>query len=110
MRLKKKLEKLKTFGLKGKYYEEIKLRPGVTQEQKRAMDFFNQYNEEQNAVKQKHERFKMNTSRLFNEEFKGFDFKVSDKKFRYSIKNTDQTAEVQSDISNFVKTFLDKTR
>ena len=50
----------------------------------------------------------MNTSKLFNKEFKGFDFNVSDKKFRYSVKNTDQTAEVQSDISNFVKTFLDK--
>ena len=107
---KEEVGKAKNFldGLKGKYYEEIKLRPGVTQEQKRAMDFFNQYNEEQNAVKQKHERFKMNTSKLFNDEFKGFDFKVSDKKFRYSVKNTDQTAEVQSDISNFVKTFLDK--
>jgi len=88
--------------------KEIKLRPGVTQEQKKAMEFFNKYNEEQNAMKQKHERFKMNTSKLFNNEFKGFDFKVSDKKFRYSVKNTDQTAEVQSDISNFVKTFLDK--
>ena len=107
---KEEIGKAKKFldGLKGKYYEEIKLRPGVTQEQKKAMEFFNQYNEEQNAIKQKHERFKMNTSKLFNKEFKGFDFNVSDKKFRYSVKNTDQTAEVQSDISNFVKTFLDK--
>ena len=32
--------------LKGKYYDEIKLRPGVTQEQQKAMDFFNRYNEE----------------------------------------------------------------
>ena len=81
---KEEIGKARNFldGLKGKYYEEIKLRPGVTQEQKRAMDFFNQYHEEQNAVKQKHERFKMNTSRLLNEEFKCFDFKVSDKKIR----------------------------
>ena len=92
--------------LKSKYYDEIKLRPGVTQEQQKALDFFNRYNEEQDANKAKHEVFKQKTKQLLNENFKGFDFNVSDKKFRYGVKNPLQVGEQQSDISNFIKTFL----
>ena len=49
---KEEAAKAKDFleGLKSKYYDEIKLRPGVTQEQQKAMDFFNRYNEEQETV------------------------------------------------------------
>ena len=32
---------------KSKYYDEIKLRPGVTQDQQKATDFFNRYNKQQ---------------------------------------------------------------
>ena len=70
------------------------------------MDFFNRYNEEQTATKANHERFVSQTKELFNDEFKGFDFKVGEKKFRYGIKNPSRVAENQSDISTFVKTFL----
>ena len=94
--------------LKGKYYDEIKLRPGVTQEQQKALDFFNRYNEEQNANVAKHEFFKQKTKQLLNEDFKGFDFNVSNKKFRYGVKNPSQVAEQQSDISNFIETFLNE--
>ncbi|MDB4306099.1 hypothetical protein N9980_00875, partial [bacterium] len=58
--------------LKSKYYEEIKLRPGTTQEQQKAMDFFSRYNEEQNTAAQQHERFKADTKQLLNDDFKGF--------------------------------------
>lgn len=105
---KEEAAKAKDFleGLKGKYYDEIKLRPGVTQEQQKALDFFNRYNEEQDANQAKHEVFKQKTKQLLNEDFKGFDFNVSDKKFRYGVKNPSQVGEQQSDISNFIKTFL----
>jgi hypothetical protein len=105
---KEEVAKAKSFleQLKGKYYDEIKLRPGVTQEQKKATEFFNRYNEEQQAVKQKHVDFIERTKKLLNNDFEGFDFKVSDKKFRYGIKNPTQVAENQSDITNFIKTFL----
>ena len=107
---KEEVAKAKNFleGLKDKYYDEIKLKPGVNQEQQEAVDFFNRYNQEQEAVKQKHERFKTNTSNLFNIEFKGFDFKVGDKKFRYGVKNPSELANEQGDIGNFIKTFLNK--
>ena len=92
--------------LKGKYYDEIKLRPGVTQEQQKAMDFFNRYNEEQQVVKQRQEHFSNTTNQLFSNDFKGFDFSVGDKKFRYGVKNPESVAKAQTDIADFVKTFL----
>jgi len=95
-------------GLKSKYYEEIKLRPGVTQEQKKAVDFFNRYNEDQQVAQQQHDTFKSNTKDYFGSEFKGFDFSVGEKKFRYGIKNVNEVADTQSNITNTIKKFLDK--
>ena len=105
---KEEAAKAKDFleGLKSKYYDEIKLRPGVTQDQQKATDFFNRYNEEQDSIKQKQDIFLNKTSNLFTDDFECFDFNVSEKKFRYNIKNPKQIAEQQSDITNFVKTFL----
>lgn len=94
---------------KSKYYDEIKLRPGVTQEQKKAMDFFNRYNEEQRMRNKQHETFKNQTKQMFGNEFKGFDFNLGEKKFRYGIQNPSQVAETQSDINNVVGKFLDKS-
>ena len=105
---KEEIAKAKNYleGLKTKYYDEIKLRPGITQDQQKANDFFNRYNEEQKAREASHERFVSETKNLLNEEFKGFDFKLGEKKFRYGIKDPSSVAKSQSDISNFIKTFL----
>ena len=105
---KEEVAKAKTHleDLKGKYYEEIKLRPGTTQEQQKAMEFFNRYNEEQGIAQQQHESFKNNTKELFNNDFKGFDFAIGEKKFRYNVQNTNQVAENQSNINNLIKKFL----
>ena len=92
---------------KSKYYDEIKLRPGVTQEQKKAMDFFNRHNEEQKMVKQQHDKFKSTTKNFFNQEFKGFEFNLSDKKFRYGVNDVDSVASNQSDLTNLIGKFLD---
>jgi uncharacterized protein (DUF2164 family) len=94
-------------GLKSQYYEEIKLRPGTTQDQQKAMDFFNRYNEEQSTAQQRHEDFKSNTKNYFSKDFKGFDINVGEKKFRYSVKNPSEVATKQSDITNTIKKFLD---
>ena len=93
---------------KSKYYDEIKLRPGVTQDQQKAMDFFNRYNEEQKMVQDQHKRFQSNTKNFFNQEFKGFDFNIGEKKFRYGVSDTDGVANTQSDLTNFVGKFLNE--
>jgi uncharacterized protein (DUF2164 family) len=82
------------------------LRPGVTQDQQKAMDFFNRYNEEQNVAQQQHEDFKSNTKNYFTNEFKGFDFNIGEKKFRYGVKNPSEVATKQSNITNTIKKFL----
>jgi len=93
-------------GLKSQYYEEIKLRPGTTQDQQKAMDFFNRYNEEQNTAQQQHEDFKSNTKDYFSNDFKGFDIDLGEKKFRYGVKNPNEVATKQSNVSNIIKKFL----
>ena len=94
--------------LKQKYYDEIKLRPGVTQEQQKATEFFNRYNNEQEIAEQKHKNFLDNTKQMFSNEFKGFDFEVGEKKYRYGVKDPSAVAENQSNLNNFVERFLDK--
>jgi len=93
---------------KSKYYAEIKNRPGVTQEQQKAMDFFNRYNKQQENIKQSQETFRQRTNDLFNTDFKGFDYNVGDKRFRYKVKDPKAVADTQSNIENFVSRFLDK--
>ena len=106
---KEEVAKAKNFleETKSKYYDEIKLRPGVTQEQQKAMDFFNRYNKEQEQAEQQHQVFKDNTKKLFSNDFKGFDISVGEKKYKYNIQNKDKVAENQSNIKNLVGKFLD---
>jgi len=106
---KEEVAKAKNFleETKSRYYDEIKLRPGVTQEQQKAMDFFNRYNKEQEQAKQQHQLFKQNTQKLFSDDFKGFDISVGEKRYKYNIQNKDKVAENQSNITNLVKKFLD---
>jgi len=107
---KEEVAKAKNFleETKSKYYDEIKLRSGVTQEQQKAMDFFNRYNKEQEQAQQQHLMFKESTNKLFGDNFEGFDFKVGEKTYKYSIQNKEKVAERQSDITNLVGKFLDE--
>ena len=99
-------------GLKSKYYDEIKAGSRLTQEQKKAVDFFNRYNkqsEEATKVSEKQKlTFNKKTSEVFSDEFKGFEYKVGDKRFRFNVKETDKVKQTQSDINNFVRKFLNK--
>ena len=107
---KEEIAKAKNFleETKKKYYDEIKLRPGVTQDQQKATDFFNRYNKQQDVATEQHETFKKNTKELFNDEFKGFDIKVGETSYKYNIQNREKVAENQSNINNLVKKFLNE--
>jgi len=99
-------------GQKSKYYEEVKAGSKLTQDQQKAVDFFNRYNKEseenKKVVEQQTEAFKSQTNNVFNNNFKGFEYNVGDKKYRFNVKNTNDVKESQSDINNFVKKFLNK--
>jgi hypothetical protein len=107
---KEEVAKAKNFleDLKTKYYDEIKLRPGVSKDQQEANDFFNRYKKNEERTKSQHESFKQSTKNLFTSEFKGFEYNLGEKRFRYGVQNPEQVAEKQSDISNFLGKFLDK--
>jgi hypothetical protein len=108
---KEEVAKARTFlkETKDKYYDEIKLSsPSLSEDQKKASDFFSRYTEDQERNTANHEKFKANTNQLLNENFEGFDFDLGDKKFRYGVQNASQVAEKQSDISNFIGKFLGK--
>ena len=106
---KEEIAKARKFldGLKSKYYEEIKSRPSTTNEQKKATDFFNRYNQEKEESFKRNEGFKAKTKNLFTNDFKGFDFQVGEKKFRYGLKEPSNVADNQSDLNKVLGKFLD---
>ncbi len=99
-------------GQKSKYYEDIKAGSKLTTEQQKAIDFFNRYNKEsettQKTVKKNSDIFTQKTEQVFNDKFKGFEYNVGDKKYRFNVNNAEEVKNTQSDISNFTKKFLDK--
>ena len=95
---------------KSKYYEDIKAGSKLTPEQQKAIDFFNRHNkesEERNKLSEaSKEKFIKKTESVFNEKFKGFDYQVGDKKFRFKVKDIDNVKTTQSDINNFINKFV----
>jgi hypothetical protein len=104
--LKEEVAKAKNFltGLKDQYYKEVKLGSKLLPEQQKAIEFFNRYNEEQQSTEELLDRqakhFNKETEKVFNTEFKGFNFKVGDKKFRFNVKDVNKVKENQSDLLN----------
>jgi hypothetical protein len=99
-------------GQKSKYYEDIKAGSKLTPDQQKAIDFFNRYNKESEEAKksyaQQNNTFLEKTDKFFDNNFKGFEYNVGDKRYRFNVKNVDDVKQTQSDINNFVKKFLNK--
>jgi len=96
--------------MKSKYYDEIKAGSRLTPDQQKAVDFFNRYqkeNEESSKLAQRQASvFTQKTEQVFSQDFKGFEYQVGDKKYRFNVKDAGRVKETQSDISNFTKKFL----
>ena len=99
-------------GLKSKYYEDIKAGSKLTKEQQEAINFFDRYNKETEESKKVMEKqvntFNNETNKVFNDNFKGFEYNVGDKRFRFNVKDPSSVKETQADINNFIKKFLNK--
>ncbi len=99
-------------GQKSKYYEEVKAGSRLTPEQQKAWDFFNRYNKEskqnEKIAEKQTNTFLNKTNKVFNDSFKGFEYNVGDKKYRFNVKNANEVKTTQSDINNFVKKFLNE--
>jgi hypothetical protein len=94
--------------MKNKYYAEIKNRPNTSNEQQKAMDFFNRYNEDLAQAQKVSETFNNRTNDFFNNEFKGFEFNVGEKRYNYRVNDIDNTLKKQKDINNFLDDFIDE--
>jgi hypothetical protein len=93
---------------KSKYYEEIKAGSKLTEEQQKAIDFFNRSEEQKEIVEKSKRTFLNRTDSFFGQDFKGFEYNVGDKRYRFNIKDVDKVKTTQSDINNFVSKFTDK--
>jgi hypothetical protein len=107
---KEEIAKAKGFleDTKSKYYDEIKLRSNVTQDQKEAIEFYNKYNKDKEIADQRRDIFNNRTKELFSDKFKGFEFKMGDKSFNYNVQDPQNLAEEQSNLTTFIKRFLNK--
>ena len=99
-------------GAKSKYYKDVKAGSKLTNEQQKAIDFFNTHNEKleetQKTAKTNSDIFLRETEKVFNDKFKGFEYSVGDKRYRFNVNNVDEVKSTQSDLNNFTKKFLDK--
>ena len=112
--LKEQVAEAKAYldGQKSKYYEDIKAGSKLSTEQQKAIDFFNRYNKESEESKKLTDTskkvFTQKTNNLFSDKFKGFEYNVGDKNYRFNVKNVKDVKETQSDLNNFIQKFLDK--
>jgi hypothetical protein len=93
---------------KSKYYEEIKAGSRLTEDQQKAIDFYNQSEKQKEETKKSKRTFLNKTDSFFGQNFKGFEYNVGDKKYRFNVKDVNKVKEAQSDISNFLSKFTDK--
>ena len=100
--------KLHLESVKSKYYEDIKSGSKLTDEQRDAVKFFSEHNERSETNQKMSDIFRSKTENVFNDKFKGFEYNVGDRKFRFNVKDTDKVKTTQSDINNFIGKFLDK--
>jgi hypothetical protein len=95
---------------KEKYYKEVKLGSRLAPEQQKAIEFFDRYNKEQQSaeelLQQQTKHFQQETGKVFNEEFKGFNFNVGDKKYRFNVKDVNKVKETQSDLLNVFNKYV----
>ena len=101
-------------GQKSKYYEEIKAGSKLTQEQQEAINFYHKYNEDQENQKKLSEKSKRTflnkTDSFFGQNFKGFEYNVGDKKYRFNVNDVDKVKKTQSNINNFINKFVGKDK
>jgi len=93
---------------KSKYYSEIKSGSKLTNEQQEAINFYNESQNNQQRQKEAKSTFLNKTNRFFGDKFKGFEYNVGDKNYRFNVNDVNKVKDTQSDINNFIGKFLDE--
>jgi len=119
-RRKKILEKKQELYKAKQYFEQTKEKykaplessmEGIPEEAKEAVEFYQQYNDEkakeQEIVSKQRQSFEQKTSKFFNDEFKGFEFKIGEKTLNFQPKDKEKVVDKQLNLNNFINSFLD---
>ena len=110
--LKEEVANAKNFltSQKDQYYKEVKLGSKLLPEQQKAIEFFNRYNDEQKSAEELLQKqtshYNSETNKVFNSEFKGFNFKVGDKRYRFNVSDVNKVKENQSDLLNVFNKYV----
>jgi hypothetical protein len=94
--------------LKSKYYDELKLSSRLTPEQQEAVKFYDDYKTTQQSTQQQRSVFEQKTNELFANDFKGFEYKVGNSRYRYNVKDVNSVKNNQSDINTLVSKFVNE--
>ena len=94
--------------LKSKYYDELRLSSRLTPEQKDAVKFYDDYKLSQDSSQKQRNVFEQKTNELFTDDFKGFEYKVGDSRYRYNVKDVNIVKNNQSDINTLVSKFVNE--
>ena len=93
---------------KSKYYADIKSGSKLTEEQQEAVKYFSQSKKNEQEHKNAKSNFLNKTNRFFGDKFKGFEYNVGDKNYRFNVNDVKKVKDTQSDINNFIGKFLDE--
>ena len=97
--------------LKSKYYDELKLGSKLAPEQREAVEFYDSYKKSQSETEKTNQErrsiFNQKTNEVFSHDFKGFEYKVGDKKYRFRVNDAEKVKDAQSDINTLVSKFVD---
>ena len=84
---------------------------GLSADQKENLNAYKSYLDESKSIKEQNEKryeyFLNKTNEVFNNEFKGFDFKVGENNFTYKPGTAEEIKNVQKDIGNFINKYMD---
>ena len=114
LRLKESIAEAKSnlTGLKQKYYNDLKLSSKLTPEQREAVKFYDDYKQEQQLSTETAQRhrsiFEQKTNEVFSQNFKGFEYKVGENRYRFKVKDVDRVKDTQSDINSLVSRYVNK--
>ena len=100
-------------GLKEKYKAPLESSvTSIPEDYKEAFNFYSEYKEQSEQEKQLQQRnataFREKTENLFNQEFKGFEFNLGDKKQVFKPGDLNAVKNEQLDISNFFNKHIDE--
>lgn len=116
---KKQLAKKRELSKAKKYFKEqkekyklpLESREVVSESNKKEVEAYRKYIEENAAYEKeaanKLQWFKEETNKVFNKDFKGFEFVINDKKISYLPGSVEDVKSSQSSIDNFIQRYVD---